>query len=108
MKKIFLFLFLTTNFAFAHSPIGNTTVNALNMMRSQNVRSCLDQLDSRHTGDFYITRATFHNAGTASEYHLFGGFLEGGDMMVGSAHVDVKVGLLPPFGPGYQCRIISE
>ena len=65
-------------------------------------------MDSRHPGDFYINRATFHNAGINSEYHLFGGFLEGGDMMVGSAHVEVRVGLRPPMGPGFQCRIISE
>jgi hypothetical protein len=94
--------------AFAHRPLGRDAINAMNMMRSQNVQTCLDQLDSRHAGDFYIQSATFHDQGTQSEYHIFGGFLEGGDMLHGSAHVDVKVGLLPPMGPGYQCRIISE
>ncbi len=80
----------------------------MNMMRSENVRGCLAQLDSRHPGHFYIQSATLHEAGTQSAYHLFGGFLEGGDMLHGSAHIDVKVGLLPPVGPGYQCSIISE
>lgn len=94
--------------AYGHSPLSQTTVNAMNMMNSDNVRNCIAALNSRHEGDFNIQRATFHNAGINSEYHLFGGFLEGGDMLHGSAHVDVKVGLLPPMGPGYQCRVISE
>lgn len=108
MKSAFLFLFVSSSVAIAHSPLSQTTINAMNMIRSPQVRECLDRLDNRHAGDFYINRATFHNAGTNSEYHLFGGFLENGNMMHGNAHVDVKVGLLPPLGPGFQCRVISE
>lgn len=99
---------MVSGLAYGHSPLSLTTINAMNMMNSENVRNCIAALNSRHPGDFNIQRATFHNAGTNSEYHLFGGFLEGADMMHGNAHVDVKVGLLPPLGPGYQCRVISE
>lgn len=109
MKTLTLLIpILFSNFAFAHRPLGRDSINAMNMMRSENVRNCINDLNSRHTGDFYIQRATLHEAGTNSAYHLFGGFLEGGDMLHGNAHVDVKVGLLPPLGPGFQCTIVSE
>ena len=109
MKQLFLFLpLIFSSVAFAHRPLSRDAINAINMIRSQQVRDCLDQLDNRHAGSFLLQSATFHDQGTNSMFHLFGTFLEGGDMAHGSAHVDVKVGLLPPVGPGYQCAVIEE
>lgn len=109
MKNLLAILtFAFAHTALAHSPLSQTTINAMNMMTSPSVRACLDQLSTRHEGEFYLQRALLHRAGIDSEYHLYGAFIEGGDMVHGSAHVDVKVGLLPPMGPGFQCRIVSE
>jgi hypothetical protein len=109
MRTIISILILALgNTALAHFPLSQATINAMNMINSANVQGCIRQLNSRHPGDFYLQSATLHNAGINSEYHLFGAFIEGGDMVHGSAHVDVKVGLNPPMGPGFRCRIISE
>ena len=114
MKNSFAFLMMVlmmaqANFAQADSgkKLQPDVVSTANLMRHGTVTKCLGDIERQLSASLTITEITKSEVEDLTAYSITGVLLQGGDIAIGYATVEVTGSYQFPWGFAYTCKVLS-
>ena len=89
-------------------PVGQEALVVANMVNSDPIKVCLDQVQNRFRGDIVIEDIKKLVPNSYNKFIIQAAVLVGGDAFVGSAEIYVQRTVGIPWGVHYQCRVLAN